>query len=108
MGGWESKPALEWHMRMNDTTEKMLTWGPLGLGVGLMLADHRRLGMAVAMLSPVTVALEHPKATRKALQAIPENLAEYGKATGKALRKAGEQVGCSAKQTAKGLRWLAG
>lgn len=95
-------------MRMNDTTEKLLTWGPLGLGLGLMLGDHRRLGMAVALLSPVTVAWEHPKATRKALRAIPESLGECGKATGKALRKAGEQVGCSAKQTAKGLRWLTG
>lgn len=92
---------------MNRTTQNLLTWAPLGAGLALMLSDHRRLGVAMALVSPVTVVMEHPRGTRKALKAIPKSLRRCGKATGKAMAKAGYEVGHGAKEAGKSLRWLA-
>ncbi|MGH7968063.1 MAG: hypothetical protein ACREIC_04980 [Limisphaerales bacterium] len=85
---------------MTRTVENLLTWAPLGAGLALMLSDHKRLGLAVVSVSATTVAWRHPRATRRALQAVPRTLGEAGKSVGKAGRDAGREVGRS-------LRWLA-
>lgn len=76
-------------MRRKNTVENLMTWAPLGAGLALMLSDHRRLGMAVALMSPATVAWRHPRGTRRALRAIPDGF------------------GTAARESARGLRWLA-
>jgi hypothetical protein len=85
---------------MNRTTENLLTWAPLGAGVALILSDHKRLGLLVAMVSPVTVWMEHPRATRKALRTVPKAAWKTGYAAGKAVGKVGKGAG-------KGIRWMA-
>ena len=92
---------------MNRTTENLLTWGTIGAGLALMLSDHRRFGLAVAAVSPLTVAVQHPRAMRKALKAVPQSLMSCGEATGKAFEHAGRSVGISMRKTGHGLRWLA-
>jgi hypothetical protein len=81
---------------MNRTTDQLLTWAPLGAGLGLILSGHRRLGLATALVSPIAVAVEHPRGTRRALRGVP-----------RAFKTVGEQVGCGMAKTAKGFRWLA-
>lgn len=85
---------------MNRTTEQLLTWAPLGAGLALILSGHRRIGLAVALTSPVTVAIQHPRGTRRALRAFPRK-------TGKAFARMGEQVGHGMAEAGKGLRWMA-
>jgi hypothetical protein len=85
---------------MNRTTENLLTWAPIGAGLALILSNHKRLGFLVAMVSPTTVWLQHPRATRRALRVA-------GKNTGKALGRVGQGVGRSAKHAAMSLNWLA-
>lgn len=68
---------------MNDTVEQLMIWGSLGIGVGLMASDHRRVGLAVAAVAPVTVSVLHPKGTRRALRAVPKALTVSGWAIGK-------------------------
>jgi|SRR6185312_3656112 len=96
---------------MNRTTENLLTWAPLGAGVALILSNHRHWGMAVAAISPITVATQHPRATRKALRAVPKGLASMGKHTGKALAKAGHATAHSTargvRECGRSLRWMA-
>jgi hypothetical protein len=91
---------------MNRTTEKLLTWAPLGAGLALMLSDHKRLGLLVAMASPATVWWQHPRATRRALRSVPRALRRAGEATGRAMTEAGKGVGRSARETGRGLRWM--
>ncbi|HXR98147.1 MAG TPA: hypothetical protein VN709_09920 [Terriglobales bacterium] len=79
---------------MNRTAENLLTWAPLGAAAALMLSDHRRWGLLIGLVSPITVAMEHPRGTRRALKAIPKSLA-----------KAGESVGRGAAQAGKSLKW---
>lgn len=85
---------------MNRTTEQLLTWAPLGAGLALILSGHRRAGLAVALVSPVTVAIQHPRGMRRAFRTLP-------RATGRAFKSVGEQVGCGMAKTGKSLRWLA-
>lgn len=87
---------------MNETVEKLMIWGSLGIGVGLISSDHRRLGMLVASAAPVTAAIVHPRGTRRALQAVPKALAasgwaigKSGKISGKAMWKTTREVGKS-------------
>lgn len=92
---------------MNRTLEQLLIWAPIGAGVALMLSDHKRCGLAVAAVSPVTLAVTHPRGMRRALRAIPRGL----RRTGHALVRAGEQVGRSSakgvRETGRGFRWMA-
>lgn len=88
---------------MNDTAEQLLIWGSLGVGIGLIASDHRRLGMAVASIAPVTVSLLHPKGTGRALQAIPQALAASGWAIGKSGKVSGKAVWKSTKEVGKGF-----
>ncbi|MGH9394347.1 MAG: hypothetical protein ACRD1E_09280 [Terriglobales bacterium] len=82
---------------MNRTAENLLTWAPLGAGLALMLSEHQRLGLMVAAVSPITVAAQHPRATRRALKKVPRAFEEFGKAMTKGTRKAGY-----------GLKWMVG
>lgn len=81
---------------MNRTLEHLLTWAPLGAAVALMLSDHKRLALAVAAVSPITVAVQHPRGTRRALRAVPRGL-----------KQAGEGVARGGREAGRGLRWLA-
>lgn len=58
------------------------------------------MGLATALVSPITVATQHPRGTRRALRQVP-----------RAVRKAGEQVGrkvaCGTRQAGKSFHWLA-
>lgn len=94
-------------METNHTAGKVLTWGALGVGLGLVLSDNRRLGAAVMLISPAIVALEHPREMRKALRTLPRNIERCGRTAGRAMRAAGEQLECGAREAGKGLRWLA-
>lgn len=85
---------------MERTTEKLLTWAPLGFGVALILGGHRRLGFLVALVSPVTAISQHPRATRKALRLVPKAIAKAGK-------EIGRNVACGTKKTGKSIGWLA-
>lgn len=92
---------------MNRTLEQLLIWAPLGAGVALVLSDHKRCGLAVAAVTPATVAITHPRGTRKALRAIPRGLHKAGRA----IERAGEQMAKGsargARETGRGFRWLA-
>lgn len=88
---------------MNDIVEQLMIWGSLGIGVGLIASDHRRLGMAVAAVAPVTVTILHPKGTRRALHAIPKALATSGWAIGKSGKVSGKAAWKSAKGVGKGF-----
>ena len=92
---------------MNRTTENLLTWAPLGAGLALILSNHKRLGFLVALVSPTTVWVQHPRATHRALQAVPKALRVAGKNTGRALGRVGQGVERGAKHTGKSLSWLA-
>lgn len=94
--GADSNPKSKDLTPMNRTTDQLLTWAPLGAGLALILSGHRRLGLATTLVSPIAVAIEHPRGTRHALRAIP-----------RAFKTAGEQIGCSMAKTGKGFRWLA-
>lgn len=93
--------------RMNRTVENLLTWAPIGAAVALILSDHRRIGLAVAAVTPTTIAILHPRATRRALRAVPRGFEECGVATGKTFRHLGRDLGHSFKEAGKGLSWLA-
>ena len=84
---------------MNDTVEQLMIWGSLGIGIGLIASDHRRMGMAIASIAPVTVTVLHPKGTRRALLAIPKALGVSGWAIG----KSGKVSGKAAWKTTKGV-----
>jgi|GEM_PF-3559646 len=88
---------------MTRTTENLLTWAPLGAAVALMLSDHKRIGLAVGAVSPITVAWRHPRATRRALRAVPRSL----KDAGKGVAKMGRRTGYGAKRAGKAFRWMA-
>ncbi|HEY7837820.1 MAG TPA: hypothetical protein VIC54_04415 [Terriglobales bacterium] len=85
---------------MNRTTEQLLTWAPLGAGLALILSGHRRIGLAVALTSPITAATQHPRGTRKLLRAVPRK-------TGKAWARMGKEVGHGMAEAGKSIRWLA-
>ncbi|MGH9475498.1 MAG: hypothetical protein ACRD1C_04120 [Terriglobales bacterium] len=86
---------------MKRTTEQLLTWAPLGVGLALMMSRHRRLGLAIAAVSPLTVVTLHPRGTRRALRKVPKALA-------RASRQVGKKVACGAKETGKSIRWVVG
>lgn len=86
--------------RTNRTTDHLLTYAPLGAGLALILSGHRRLGLALALLSPLNVAIQHPRGTRKALRAVPRS-------TGKAFERVGEELGHCVAEAGKSFRWLA-
>ncbi len=88
---------------MTRTTENLLTWAPLGAAVALMLSDHKRIGLVVGAVSPITVAWRHPRATRRALRAVPRSL----KDAGKGVAKMGRRTGYGAKRAGKAFRWMA-
>lgn len=85
---------------MSRTMENLLTWAPLGAAVALMMSDHKRLGLAVGVVSPVTAAVQHPRAMRRALGKVPRALGTMGGAVAKS-------VGRSAKHAGYGVRWMA-
>ncbi|MGH9466011.1 MAG: hypothetical protein ACRD1Y_01525 [Terriglobales bacterium] len=85
---------------MTRTTEQLLTWAPLGIGLALILSHHKRLGMAVALVSPATVAMQHPRGTKRALRKFP-------KAVARASKEAGRNVARGAKEAGKSFGWLA-
>ena len=91
---------------MTRTTENLLTWAPLGAGLAFVLSGRRRLGLALALVSPATVWLQHPRATHRALRALPRALRRAGEATGRAMGDVGRGVGRSARETGRGLRWM--
>jgi len=86
---------------MSRTVEHLLTWAPLGAAVALMLSDHKRLGLAVGAVSPVTVAVRHPRATRRALRKVPVALKDMGASVGKSVSRGVKQAG-------SGVRWAMG
>ncbi|MGH9417730.1 MAG: hypothetical protein ACRD01_14000 [Terriglobales bacterium] len=92
---------------MNKTTENLLTYAPLGAGLALLLSDHKRLGVAVMSVSPITVATQHPRATWRSLRALPKSMRVSGKATGKALRRVSKSVERSGREAGKAIRWMA-
>ncbi|MGH9483722.1 MAG: hypothetical protein ACRD1F_01590 [Terriglobales bacterium] len=65
-----------------------------------MLSGHKRTGLAVAAVSPITVVTQHPRGTRRALRLVP-----------KAIAKAGNQIGrktaSGTKKAGKSIGWLA-
>lgn len=85
---------------MKRTTEQLLTWGPLGVGLALLLSRHKRLGLAIALVSPLTVVTQHPRGTRRALRLVPKAVARAGEV-------AGRKVARGAKEAGKSIGWLA-
>ncbi|MGH9488444.1 MAG: hypothetical protein ACRD04_12765 [Terriglobales bacterium] len=85
---------------MKRTTEQLLTWGPLGVGVGLIVGGHKRLGVAIAAVAPVIVVIQHPRGARRALKLVPKAISQAGK-------QVGRKVARGAKQTGKSISWLA-
>ncbi|MGH9519273.1 MAG: hypothetical protein ACRD2D_06465 [Terriglobales bacterium] len=92
---------------MNRSLEQLLIWAPLGVGVGLMLSDHKHLGWAVTAVTPITVAVTHPRGTRKTLRAIPRGLHKAGRAIGRAGEQMARSSARGARETGRGFRWLA-
>jgi len=88
---------------MNETIEQLMIWGSIGMGVGLMTSGHRRLGMMVASVAPVTVATLHPRGTHRALRAIPVALAVSGRAIGESGKVSGEAFWKSTRKVGRGL-----
>lgn len=86
---------------MERTSEKLLTWAPLGVGLALILSGHKRLGFMLALVSPATAITQHPRGTRRALKLMPRVIA-----------KAGRQFSCTVargtKKRGKSLGWLVG
>lgn len=88
---------------MNDTVEQLMIWGSLGIGIGLIASDHRHLGLAVAAVAPTTVAILHPRGTRRALKAIPQAVAMSGWAIGKSGKVSGKAMWKTTKGVGKGF-----
>jgi hypothetical protein len=85
---------------MNRTSENLITWGSLGIGVGLLASGHKKAGWAVVSIAPATMVILHPRGTLRALRAIPQTLqisgqilANSGKLSGSSMWRSAELIG---------------
>lgn len=88
---------------MNDTVEHLMIWGSMGIGVGLITGGHRRIGMLVASVAPITAAALHPRGTHRVLRAVPKALAVSGVTIGKSGKASGVAVWKSTREVGRGF-----